>query len=211
MQLDIIHWTEQYWHREKKFPPVGEMQYAFPEEDCKKLLHFITFRRAMELRGITIPDVNAGGFSKQQMAAALKFLDVHDKRSLVTKLKEVGVTTAQWNAWMKGEKFQEFVLGSSNEDFTETALAEAQIGLRQAMSNGEAPAIKLYYELTGRLSSDTGNLGNLKVIMAQVIEAIQRRVSDPEILKGLSDDFGAILQGRKLATAVVEAEPQRLI
>jgi len=212
-QLDIVNYCEEYWLRRKTFPTLGELERTFPDEDMPALMVNGTFIFAMHARGVVMHVELKGKpsqFTASQIAAATKFLDVHDRRTLQTKLKEVGCTTTQWNAWMRDKQFKEFVLQSASDSFEDT-IAEAQNGLRTAIANGETQAIKFYYELTGRYNSGEGNTQNLKLVVAQIIESIQRRVKDPEVLADLSNDFDAIINGRRLAQAVIEPEYNRLL
>jgi hypothetical protein len=112
---------------------------------------------------------------------------------------------------MKDPKFKEFVLSNSTKDFEES-LHLAQQGLIRAIDRGETHAIKFYYELTGRHDSNTSSVGNIKVVLAQIIEAIQRHVKDPEVLRSISNDFDIILGGRPVEdTAPVETRLERLL
>lgn len=193
-ELAVVDYCEEYWHTYSKFPPVGTLEAEFAQLSIKQLLLHPTFRLSMKNRGIILPETKSPNrLSKEQLAAAIKFLDLHDKRALGTKLKEVGVTTTQWYAWMKDPVFKDFVLESSSKDF-EDALHEAQHGLRQAIDRGETNAIKFYYEVTNRYNSQTGQVGNIKVVLAQVLEAIQRHVKDPEVIRAIGQDFENILQ-----------------
>jgi hypothetical protein len=109
---------------------------------------------------------------------------------------------------MKQKRFKEFVLDASSEDF-ETNLHEAQMGLRQAMDRGEVAAIKFYYELTKRYNSNEGAIGNIKVVLAQIIEAVQRHVTDPETLEAIRRDFDVILgSGGTKPIQIIEHQPE---
>lgn len=205
-QLEVVNFIEEYWHSHRDFPTEKELTsiYEGPVED---LFRHPTFLAALEARGIRKPPQSTEdlptGLSKLQLAAALKYLDIEDKRTLSTKLKEIGVTTTQWYGWMRGKRFREFVIDNTARDFEEN-LHEAQMGLRRAMERGETSAIKLYYELTKRYNSNEGQIGNLKVVLAQVIESVQRHVTDPETLALITNDFSNILSGGGTAPLVIE-------
>jgi hypothetical protein len=213
-QLSLVNWIEQYWHRHGEFPKPGALRNRFGAElDVNALLEHKTFRLSMINRGVVLPDPSylPEELTAEQVNAALRFLDIEDKRSLQTKLKEIGVSTTQWYAWMKDPKFKEFVLSNSTKDFEES-LHLAQQGLIRAIDRGETHAIKFYYELTGRHDSNTSSVGNIKVVLAQIIEAIQRHVKDPEVLRSISNDFDIILGGRPVEdTAPVETRLERLL
>lgn len=212
-ELDMVAYFEEHWLRYHRLPEHNDIKnrYPGPVED---LLRNPTFQLSLTNRGIALPSLTAGepqlptGFSREQLAAISRFLDIEDKRQLSTKLKEVGVTTTQWYGWMKSKKFKDFVLNASTEDFEEN-LHEAQMGLRRAMDRGEVAAIKFYYELTKRYNSNEGAIGNLKVVIAQIIETVQRHVTDPETLASISRDFEAILgSGGTKPVQIIEHQPE---
>jgi hypothetical protein len=204
-ELNAVDFCEEHWHRYRRFPTKQELG-QFYKAPVDSFLSHPTVRFSLENRGITVPAEESDlptGLSKIQVAAALKFLDVEDKRSLSTKLKEIGVTTAQWYGWMKSKRFKDFVIDNSASDF-EDALHEAQMGLRRSMERGETQAIKLYYELTKRYNSNEGQIGNLRVVLAQIIETVQRHVTDAETLKLIANDFEAILGGGGVKPLAIE-------
>lgn len=210
-QLDMVAYFEEHWFRYHALPLEQDIKarYSASVED---LLKNPTFQLSLQNRGIPLPSGEGNslptGFSREQIAAITRFLDIHDKRSLQTKLKEIGVTTTQWNGWMRSKKFKDYVLDASTEDF-ETNLHEAQLGLRQAMDRGEVAAIKFYYELTKRYNANEGNIGNLKVVLAQIIETVQRHVTDPETLEAISRDFEVILgAGGTKPIQIIEHQPE---
>lgn len=212
-ELDMVAYFEEHWLRYHKLPELNDVKrrYPLPVDD---LFKNPTFQLSLSNRGIPLPTPQGGsnpldtGLSREQIAAIQKFLDIEDRRTLQTKLKEIGVTTTQWYGWMKQKRFKEFVLDASTEDFEEN-IHEAQMGLRRAMDRGETAAIKFYYELTKRYNSSEGAIGNLKVVIAQIIEAVQRHVTDPETLVAISRDFEAILgSGGTKPIAIIEHQPE---
>lgn len=212
-QLSIVNWVEQYWYRHNEFPKPGALKARFGQElDVDALLSHQTFRVSMHNRGVKVPDSTElpDELSSEQVAAAIRFLDIEDKRTLATKLREIGVSTTQWYAWMKDPVFKEFVLSNSTKDFEEN-LHLAQQGLMRAIDRGETHAIKFYYELTGRHSQETGQISNIKVVLAQIIEAIQRHVKDPDTLRAISNDFDIILGGRPVEPTAIEPNLERLL
>jgi hypothetical protein len=50
--------------------------------------------------------------------------------------------------------------------------------------------------LTGRYTENSGQIENIKIIIARLIEVIQVRVKDPETLRAISQDFNMILSGQ---------------
>lgn len=210
-EIEAINFIEQYWHDNRRFPTEAELEKAYGASVERFFAH-PTVHAALEARGIPRPpgskDELPKGLTKLQLAAALKFLDVEDKRSLATKLKEIGVTTSQWYGWMKGKRFRDFVTDNTTRDFEES-LHEAQMGLRKAVSDGNPAAIKLYYELTNRYNSNDGQIGNLKVVISQIIEAVQRHVTDPETLELIASDFSMILgSGGTKPITIEERQPE---
>jgi hypothetical protein len=185
-EIKLVNKVEQYWHIKREFPPEDFF-------DNKLILNKPAFKRAMSMRGILMPSPD-NDLSSEQMAAILVITNYLDKRSQAAKLKSLGVTPQQWQGWLKDHKFKTYLHNISSSTF-EDALPTAYEGLLKKVEAGDVNAVKFYMEVTGRYTEDAGQVQNLKIIVARLIEVIQRRVKDPELLRAISSDFNTVLTG----------------
>ncbi len=196
----MIAKIEQYWHKNEVFPPSDFFQYE--EFDIVDNLKHETFHLALMKRGIKVPiivdrsssAVMPDGLTAEQVAAITTVINFEDRRPRSVKLREMGITTTQWGGWLKDAEFKEF-LHQMTTTHLQDVLHVANEGLLHAVERGDTNAIKFYYELTGRHTQESGSMHNLKVVLAKVIESIQRNVKDPAVLRAISADFELILAG----------------
>lgn len=213
-QLDIINWIEQRWSIDGKFPPVDEFKKKFGNDFIlEEHLGNDTFIIALRNRGIEISVINPyappDGLTTEQVAAVSLILDHTDRRSRAAKLKSLGISSVKWNGWMKNPVFKDYVHTLSAQIFGDS-IDLAQEGLLKSVERGDTNAIKLYYELTGRHTADSGTVQNLKIVLARIVESVSRHVKDPEVLRAISSDFETIMAGG-VPEAIQPAELDRLI
>jgi hypothetical protein len=195
----MINKIEQYWHKNEVFPPNDFFKYE--EFDIAENLKHETFHLALVKRGITIPVVTdrnvlakPDGLTAEQVAAITTVINFEDKRPRSVKLREMGISATQWGGWLKEPEFKSFLHQMTTTHLNDV-LHIANEGLLHAVERGDTNAIKFYYELTGRHTQESGSMQNLKVVVAKLIESVQRNVKDPEILRAISTDFEIILSG----------------
>lgn len=203
--LEVIGFIEHHWIRYGKFPTVGLMKERYPKFNLKTSLKHNTFRLALDNRGITIPtDVYLTALdnalepeqelTNDQIQAASTYVNYTDTRSRTRKLQEMGISTTKWNGWLKNPTFRDFLHELSTRNFNDQ-LSTAHEGLLKAVDRGDTNAVKLYMEMTGRYTANSGQNQNIRVILARVIESIQRHIKDPNTLRAIATDFEVIMRG----------------
>lgn len=208
LQLDVITYIEQIHTKSGKFPTYRKLMNLFEDEpgfDINAYLKHPTFRLALVNRGISAPySLNTGtpeegqyeppkNFSREQMAAITTVINFEDKRPRTVKLKELGISPAQWQGWMRDEHFKTYLQEVSTSTLQDN-LYVANEGLMKAVDRGDINAIKLYLEITGRHSDDVPAMRNLKVMLSRLIESVQRHV-DPATMRLIAQDFDMIQAG----------------
>lgn len=200
-QMKVLTFIEQWWHINESFPPVGTFSKQFPDFDINESLRHEGFRLALSNRGIHAPaQVNMPGqtipnaLTPEQLAAITVMVNYADTRPRGTKLKELGISTTKWAGWMKNPVFKEYLQGLTAANFQD-AMYIANEGLMKAIDRGDTNAVKFYMEITGRYTQDTPALQNVKLVVAKLVEAVQRHVKDPELLRSIGQDFDALLKG----------------
>lgn len=152
----------------------------------------------------TSPDYSPAGKSafdgrvltEQQLTVANVMLDVLDKRSRLKKLTELGVSTAEYNSWLRDPLYRRYCLERS-EGILEEAQPIAHLSLVDRVTQGDLSAIKYLNSMTGRYREKTSagvevNVNNIQAgsdLLIKVVEVIQRHVKDPDLLSAIGDDI----------------------
>lgn len=154
------------------------------------------FKASMESRGI-VCNYGEGELwkvtqlSQRQMTAASLMLNLKDRRSDEKKLRDIGVSTEEWTNWMQNASFVEY-LRERSELMVANSVHEAHMGLMRGVTQGNTASLKLYYEMTGRYNPNEENNVNIRLVIGQVLEAIQKHVRDPEILNRIAVEMSQI-------------------
>lgn len=180
--IEYLKWTKGY-----KGLPVTVIDY---------LKDNALFKRSMEARGIVCnygdgPLNQVQELTQKQMAAVAVMLNLVDRRSDEKKLRDIGVSTEEWSAWMQNVTFTEYIR-ERTEVLVANSVHEAHMGLMRGVRQGNTASIKLYYELTGRYNPNEENNVNIRLLLGQVLEAIQKHVRDPATLNQLAVEMSKI-------------------
>lgn len=209
-ELSLISWIEQKWHATGKFPRADLIQEKFGLDVKDLVREHEVFKRALINRGIRYPnydlgDIDLGGLTNEQVAAIITVLNLEDRRPRATKFKEMGISVAQWNGWMKEPEFVAYLHDLSSKNFA-NALDKAHEGLIKTVERGDVNGIKFFMELTGRWAP-TGTGGttgqtaeNVKILLQRLIEVIQIHVKDPQVLRAIGEDFEKVMNGQAIET-----------
>lgn len=179
-------------------------------EHIRLLMEDELFKKSMAVRGIPVD--NRSSLSAKQMAAASLMLNLTDRRSDEKKLRDIGVTTEEFSTWMQNKEFTAYMRDRS-EAMISNSVHEAHMGLMRGVKQGNTASIKLYYEMTGRYNSNDENQVNVRMLIARILETIQKHVRDPDILNRLAVEMSqlAIEAGTPLGNnqQVVQGESSR--
>lgn len=157
------------------------------------------FKKSLDARGIVIGKsyAEAGRLSVKQMTAAAIMTNYTDRRSDEKKLRDLGISSSEWQTWLLDEKFYTYLQGRT-ERILGNSVHEAHLGLIRGVRQGNVQAIKLLYEITDRYNPDKDEQVNVRVLLGRVVEVIQKHVKDPEVLTNLA---------RELTQVAIEASP----
>jgi hypothetical protein len=204
-QYGLLLYVEQHYWRTSSIP-------VFNEAVCPKQLWDDSFSDgrfldALAARGLPEhllrPDTGVGFqvLTEQQMAVANVLLDVLDSRSRIKKLTEMGISTQQYNLWLRDPVYRQYCL-----DRAESLLIEnqpvAHMSLINRVSQGDLGAVKYFNAMTGRYRerekaaveiNTTNVFGSTQLI--QIVEIIQRHVKDPALLELIGADILALSAG----------------
>jgi hypothetical protein len=176
------------WRRNGMIPDAAAMHAIFPTMP-KKVFEGIMltteFRNALSYRGVDWTEMS--GLSLEQQSVILKLQDVTDRRALSTKLRELGVSMAKYQGWLKQPLFRE-ATNAAAEDVLAEAVAPALTALAGKAANGEDRAIELLLEMTGRFVKGDRSVENARVVTMALVEAIQKHVTDQTVLDAIMAD-----------------------
>ena len=194
---NVLSWIETTYHDTHYLPTALQIQASWPKTfptvpDVEFWLVKPHISQALSNRGLSKSDSQPSNLSEAQAAALLVVANLTDRRSVQTKLKSLGVTTTQWNAWKKQKHFRDLLHKQLTDDF-ETSLDRALSGLLKSVDSGNPRAVELYMELTGR--QPTENERNYRLAISRIVECITRHVKDPTTRRLIAEDFDKIERG----------------
>lgn len=215
-EMHVISWIEERWQRDREFPTIQDFKSSWGK--TVKMSSFLmnpVVQLALRNRGIKAPKSEnevPNALSQEQLAAILVVLDYTDKRSMATKLRQMGLNSTKWNGWMRNPVFKEYLQSISADNFKD-ALYVAQTSLVKSVESGDVNAIKYYMGVTGADGANTQTLENFRIIISKLMEALTVRINDDMLLRQISDDFSKILSGGSVDVAAVQHQvvSQRLI
>ena len=198
-ERELVNYVEQVYLLQGSMPEVSELSLALliPELQVAAMLGKNEIKEALTKRGITAVGASPGmRLSERQLACANLMLDFTDGRSEKRKLDDIEVTTQEYQAWLRNPVFKNYMQNRA-ESLLGDHLHTAHTALLDSVRTGDVPALKLYYEMTGRWSGKTVGEMNIQFFMAKVLEVIQRHV-EPEQMRAIAAEFEVISQGLPL-------------
>lgn len=189
----VMPWFETYWVHHKRYPSRDTIiqEFGFTNEQISSMESSKLFLKSLERRGISEPqavDPYSGkplGLTDRQIAAIAILVNYTDNRAPVARLSMLGVGEEELQGWMNNELFKAELTRRADEAFDHVGV-DATVNLARHVKNGNLNAIKFYYEVTGRAQSPEEV--NVKQAMNILIEAVQKHVKDPAILKAISEE-----------------------
>ena len=185
----IMPWVEMFWHNKQRYPTDGELakRFGWTAEQIE-ILHCSKFYEdCLKARGITR---SSESLDARQVAAISMITNFSDTRSTDVKLAAIGVSPEELNGWYSNPFFKN-ELAARADATLENIYPEAQAQLARQIKKGSFPALKFYYEITGRAQSP--ETVNIKLAMIRMLEAVQKHVKDPEVIAAISREMtGAV-------------------
>lgn len=150
------------------------------------------FRNALIKRGVVLHEEGAEQvLTFQQLDAIARVMNVMDKASMREKLEEAGVTTQQWNGWMRDAKFSAYLKKRAEVQFA-GADTTAYMSILKQMENGSLPATQLFLEMRGIYNPKIQVEVNVDVVLTRVVEIISKHVTDPTTLALIANEIEGI-------------------
>lgn len=197
----VLPWVEVFWHTHKRYPSDADLatQFGFEAADLQRLHASKFYLACLHDRGISH---KPKFFSPEQVAAISLITNISDTRPVAAKLAAIGVTSEMYNGWLQSPEFKAELTARADE-ILDNVYPQAQAALAKQVTNGNINALKFYYEITGRASSPESV--NLKLTVVKLIEAVQKHVKDPEILKAIAGEIQGVAPVAEVPTTPIPA------
>lgn len=164
---------------------------ASTKKTISKVISTVEFKTVMKERGFPFDNVK---LSPEQYFAVGIITDPSNRKPLAVKLKQAGITYAQYRGWLKQPHFRDYI-GKISEDMLGEHIQDVHTRVVERATNGDMAAIKLYYELTGRHDPQRQQMVDLNGIIGLMLEVITRYVPDTKALQMITTDIDLILSG----------------
>lgn len=127
----------------------------------------------------------------EQLAVANTLLDMTDGRSQKKKLTDLNVSSRVYQAWLRTPAFQNYMRQRAESALNDN-MHEAHLALLDSVRRGDTPALKLYYDVTGRHSEKNTNAVDVATILVRIIEILSRHITDPALLNVIAGELEQI-------------------
>lgn len=140
------------------------------------------YRELMLEVGIEVTEVSQ--LNEKQLMALKMVSDVGDKRSKLTKLKELGITETVWRGWMKQKEFNDSFRAMAKTAIDE-AIPMAEIKLAEMAEAGDLNTIKFLFEVQGRYNPAQQQAVDAQALMNVMIDSAQEVFgkADPQLFR----------------------------
>ncbi len=196
-ERELVKYYEIQWLTYKRVPTVAEVANHLNLSHIT-VNYYLTkrfvVRKMLKERGIPFEEHTQSELTQEQVAAAALVMNFADERPVSHKLSSIGVSSAQYYAWLKNPQFKNMVDMMAEENklnVRPAAIAE----FTKKVHAGDWPALKFYLEATGEFAQEAPASDK---IIPMLIEVIQKHVQDPATLMAIADDFKSIMQNKTL-------------
>lgn len=190
VELDLIHFIERFHSSQGYAPSDAQINQRFTGLTPDFMQEFKTnplILKSFAVRGILYPNAE-DRFTPEQMHAAATMLDLVDRRSDEKKLRDLGITTRQWSAWLQDDNFASY-LRDRSEKLIANSQHELHKGLMKGVRQGNIASVKLAYELTGRHDPTKDTQIDLQRVLHTFIEILQKYIKDPITLHSIATEL----------------------
>jgi hypothetical protein len=199
----VLGAVDVWWNTNGTFPLPKEARTLWPKYSVKTFeAIFATdeFHEALEKRGVN-SDPHAG-LSEQQIAALTVLSNPGDRRSVTSKLQDVGVSYATFQNWMKGPLFSRLY-----KDRIETLLGDSvPTAIMAVVGNveaGDQRAAEFVLKMTGRFDPSALEQNNARIVVLRLLELIQQ-FAPKEVQEQIERGLDGTLTQIKVTSALKE-------
>lgn len=156
-------------------------------------------KEALRYRGV--PWSDDSGLSLEQQMAILKLADPTDRRSLSTKLRELGIPSPTYQSWLKQPVFRRS-LNIRTKDLYEDFLPEVRATLVGKAISGDNASIDKVLAISGEWDPSAREVQNAREVVLKVMDAVVRNVQDVDLRRKILADVQAAVVGFDVVNAL---------
>lgn len=189
---DLLNYITSYYQSKGHIPTVAAIALAlnYSPMAVQRIVESRDFRlKAVHSR--KLPLIKKSLLSPDEFRAVAIMTDPRIKGGLNTRLKAAGLSMQQYNNLMLQPEFKEAITTNAEMILT-NSLAEVNTGLVNAAAKGDVPAIKFYYEVTGRYNPNDQKVMDVMAVLSGVVEILQKHITDPATLERLAGDLSLL-------------------
>ena len=183
-RADVLTFIEVFYYENKKLPDIHVLHEHFKDHpDRPNFLKGWTnvledISDSLSNRGIK-PYNTVENYIDPKFAWATSLIVNHlDKRTIPAKLKEAGLTTKEWQAFLRRKRHFEYFQSRLDEVFDNDVKNDAKLALARSIQNGDLQAIKYYNELKNIYRPETQNaLQMVSIVLTAVMEILAQNVT----------------------------------
>jgi hypothetical protein len=197
-EVQMLGHLEFTFYTKNGYPTWEELKDLTSYTDVQLRLLMTHVNERLELRGLPnypIPSQLAPVGWKSSLdplfvIAVTEVTNVTNKASTEAKLKKIGVTPRQWDAWLLDTEHYNYYKYMVQSKWNRTEDV-AQLGLMSLVEKQDLQAIRYYHEFTGRFKPSTELNVNLGVIVARMMEIFSHHVP-PATLSKIAEELNVI-------------------
>lgn len=140
------------------------------------------YRSGMAKRGIEV-DSSVQELTQEQLACISVLTDYTDRRGVTSKLRALGISSAQYRGWLRQKPFNDAIRKLASTGLSE-AIPMAETALAEKAANGDVNALKFLFEVTGRYNPAQQQAIDAQELIAIMVDVAQQVMSkNPEMLE----------------------------
>jgi hypothetical protein len=189
---EAITFIETFYFQYKSLPSLADFVAKFSPEilpkgpaDWEDFL--VNIQEPLQNRGIPAYEVPLDYLEPNFVLAVNLIVNPYDKRAVPAKLKEAGLSTKQWQGFLRQDKHQEYYRKRLDQIFDEDTQNDAKLALQRLIQAGDLQAIKHYHELQNIYRPSQQN-NQIQLILMAIMEILTLHVP-PEIIGKVAESL----------------------
>ena len=178
---EAITFIETFYFANNKLPNLSDFVQKFPANLLPKTPSdwedfLVNIQEPLQARGLPYYETPPQYLEPNFVLAVNLVVNAYDKRTVPAKLKEAGLTTKQWTAFLRNQDHQEYFQKRLNAIFDDDMIAESKLAIMRLIQANDLQAVKYYNELQNIYRPQESN--QIQIILMAIMEILTLHV-DP--------------------------------